>query len=742
MDLFEERKNQMIQRNAPLADRMRPRTLDEYIGQEHIIGQGRLLRRAIQIDQLSSLIFYGPPGTGKTTLARIIANTTKASFISINAVLAGVKDIRDAIDSAQKTLSLYGKRTILFVDEVHRFNKAQQDALLPHVENGILILIGATTENPYFEVNKALVSRSRIFQLRTLDETDLKAVAYQAVNDKDRGYGNRDVTIDDDALDHLVKVANGDARGVLNALELAVETTAISQESEIHITREIAEESIQQRAVLYDRDGDVHYDTISAFIKSVRGSDPDAALYWMGKMVYAGEDPRFIFRRMIILACEDVGMADPHALGVVMDAAHVFDYVGLPEGRYHLAHACLYLATAPKSNSSMAFFDALTTVQQEAKDDVPNHLRDGNRDKEGFGHGDGYMYPHAYRDHWVAQQYLPLSMQGKVFYQPSDQGYEKGIREKVTLNREAQIEAMVEQEQTDLFSLTGNGNDPERDKWLERTLGNRGVHLGVIREKILAAADLQREDLVLDCNARTGLLTFAASRQTPDGSVWAVAHDDKSQNTLMSVVSRMDLLTRPQIIRKKSESIIEDIRSTAGDSVRFDKILGRNVLLNIVQKVSFLSDCMGVLNVSGKMALAETVPSEGQRISDLIDLTRTETGLFEVLRDAERELFNDGSDPLVNWTSASLIETIQETIPLRIHSSLHIDTSHRRIAPKEIDYWFRTEAVTGRKSLGSRIAERATSEQVEKIRRLLHVQLDNKDVEWKTAILFMVIQNQ
>ncbi|HMA64613.1 MAG TPA: AAA family ATPase, partial [Chitinispirillaceae bacterium] len=406
MDLFEQRKNQILQRNAPLADRMRPRTLDEYIGQEHIIGEGRLLRRAIQIDQLSSLIFYGPPGTGKTTLARIIANTTKAQFISINAVLAGVKDIRDAIDSAQKTLSLYGKRTILFVDEVHRFNKAQQDALLPHVENGILILIGATTENPYFEVNKALVSRSRIFQLRTLDEKDLKAVAHQAINDKERGYGNRNVIIDDDALEHLVKVANGDARGVLNALELSVETTNADAALTQHITREIAEESIQQRAVLYDRDGDVHYDTISAFIKSIRGSDPDAALYWMGKMVYAGEDPRFIFRRMIILACEDIGMADPHALGVVMDAAQAFDYVGLPEGRYHLAHACLYLATAPKSNSSMAFFDALNVVQQEAKDDVPNHLRDGNRDKEGFGHGDGYMYPHAYRDHWVAQQYL------------------------------------------------------------------------------------------------------------------------------------------------------------------------------------------------------------------------------------------------------------------------------------------------------------------------------------------------
>ncbi|MDO5576465.1 MAG: AAA family ATPase, partial [Fibrobacter sp.] len=353
-DLFESNREELLRKTAPLADRMRPVTLDQYIGQEHIIGAGHLLRRAIQIDQLSSLIFYGPPGTGKTTLARIIANTTKAQFLSINAVLSGVKDIRESIDTAKKTLSLYRRRTILFIDEVHRFNKSQQDALLPHVENGTIILIGATTENPYFEVNKALVSRSRIFQLKQLTEKDLKNIAIQALNDKERGYGNKKIVAEDDALEHLVKTANGDARSVLNGLELAVETTKPDSDGVIHISRDIAEESIQQRAVLYDKDGDAHYDTISAFIKSVRGSDPDAALYWMSKMIYAGEDPRFIFRRMLVLACEDVGMADPKALGIVVDAARAFDYVGLPEGRYHLAHACLYLATAPKSNSSMA----------------------------------------------------------------------------------------------------------------------------------------------------------------------------------------------------------------------------------------------------------------------------------------------------------------------------------------------------------------------------------------------------
>jgi len=437
MDLFDSNRDSILRASAPLADRMRPRTLDEYVGQEHIIGPGRLLRRAIQIDQLSSVIFYGPPGTGKTTLARIIANTTKANFISINAVLAGVKEIREAIEAAHQSLSLYQKRTLLFVDEVHRFNKSQQDALLPHVENGTLTLIGATTENPYFEVNKALVSRSRIFQLNVLTEDDLKAVAAQALADKERGYGDRNVTIDANALAHLVDTANGDARGVLNALELAVETTEPNADGVIRVTLAVAEESIQQRAILYDRDGDAHYDTISAFIKSLRGSDPDAALYWMAKMIYAGEDPRFIFRRMLIFACEDVGMADPNALTVVVNSARAFDYVGLPEGRFHLSYACIYCATAPKSNSTMAFFDALNTVAQSASDDVPNHLRDASRDKKGFGHGKGYLYPHAYRDHWVAQQYLPDHLKGQTFYQPGDIGYERHVKERIERYRKS-----------------------------------------------------------------------------------------------------------------------------------------------------------------------------------------------------------------------------------------------------------------------------------------------------------------
>ncbi|MDR0377255.1 MAG: AAA family ATPase, partial [Spirochaetaceae bacterium] len=388
---------------GPLADRMRPQTLDDVIGQDHIVGPGRLLRRAIQADRLSSVIFYGPPGTGKTSLARVIANTTRANFESLNAVLTGIKDIREAIERSDERRRLYGRRTILFVDEVHRWNKAQQDALLPWVENGTVILVGATTENPFFEVNRALVSRSRIFQLKPLGAEDLRETALRTLADKERGYGKWRVVFGEGALEHLVEVAGGDARSLLNALELAIETSVPwppPEGAEIQVGLEAAEESIQRRAVLYDRDVDYHFDTISAFIKSVRGSDPDAALYWLAKMVRAGEDPSFIFRRMIILASEDVGMADPRALQVVISCAEAFDRIGFPEGNFPLAHACLYLATAPKSNSAMAFFDALTEVDREDAE-VPNHLRDASRDKESFGHGEGYVYPHAYRDHWA-----------------------------------------------------------------------------------------------------------------------------------------------------------------------------------------------------------------------------------------------------------------------------------------------------------------------------------------------------
>ena len=426
-DLFDASAADFRSSRAPLADRMRPRTLQEYIGQDHILGEGRLLRRSIEADRITSLIFYGPPGTGKTTLARIIANTTRSHFRTLNAVLAGVKDIREAIADAETRLKHHRQRTILFIDEVHRFNKAQQDALLPHVENGTVTFIGATTENPYFEVIKALVSRSRVFELKGLTEDDLRRVARFALENEERGYGRRHVELEENALDHLVSTANGDARSLLNALELAVETTPDGEP----VTLEVAEESIQKRAVLYDKEGDAHYDTISAFIKSLRGSDPDAAMYWMGRMLYAGEDPRFIIRRMLIFAAEDIGLADPRALQIATACADAFEWVGMPEGRFHLAQCCLYLATAPKSNSTYTFFDVLKYVEQEQSGEVPNHLKDGNRDAEGLGHGKGYLYPHAYHNHYVPQQYLPDDMQGLYFYQPSDVGYERTIKERL-----------------------------------------------------------------------------------------------------------------------------------------------------------------------------------------------------------------------------------------------------------------------------------------------------------------------
>ncbi len=446
-DLFDAQAEEARRDRAPLADRMRPRTLDEFVGQDHILGEGKLLRRAIEADRVTSVIFYGPPGTGKTTLARIIANTTEATFTSMNAVLSGVKDIREAVQKAKNRLKHHQQRTILFVDEVHRFNTSQQDALLPHVENGTVVFIGATTENPYFEVNNALVSRSRVFELETLDGDALRQVAAMALTDTERGYGDLDVQITEDALAHLIDTANGDARSLLNALELAVETTDPDPEVEggdaIRIDLQVAEDSIQQRAVLYDKEGDAHFDTISAFIKSLRGSDPDAALYWLARMIYAGEDPRFILRRMLIFAAEDVGLADPQALQVVQSAATGFDYVGMPEGQFMIAEACLYLATAPKSNTAFSYFDALDSVREEQTEEVPNPLKDANRDKEGLGHGKGYKYPHAYREHYTPQQYLPDGMQGTYFYEPSGQGYEQDVAERLSRWRERDADEEV-----------------------------------------------------------------------------------------------------------------------------------------------------------------------------------------------------------------------------------------------------------------------------------------------------------
>lgn len=431
MNLFDYMRESQMESEAPLASRIRPRTLDEVVGQQHIIGKDKLLYRAIQADKLSSIIFYGPPGTGKTTLAKVIANTTSAEFRQINATVAGKKDMEEVVQQAKDALGMYGKKTILFVDEIHRFNKGQQDYLLPFVEDGTLILIGATTENPYFEVNGALISRSRIFELKSLEKEDIKKLLHRAVYDKDRGMGSYQAEIDEDALEFLADVANGDARAALNAVELGILTTERAMDGKIHIDLETAEECIQKRVVRYDKNGDNHYDTISAFIKSMRGSDPDAAVYYLARMLYAGEDIKFIARRIMICASEDVGNADPQALTVAVSAAQAVERIGLPEAQIILSQAVTYVASAPKSNAACnAVFSAMDAVKNGRTMPVPVHLQDKHyKGAEKLGHGQGYKYAHDYPNHYVKQQYLPDGMEGAVFYQPSDNGYEKMIKQ-------------------------------------------------------------------------------------------------------------------------------------------------------------------------------------------------------------------------------------------------------------------------------------------------------------------------
>lgn len=440
MDLFDYMRASTQEQESPLASRMRPTTLDEVVGQKHIIGKDKLLYRAIKADQLGSIIFYGPPGTGKTTLAKVIANTTSASFRQINATVAGKKDMEDVVKEAKDALGMYGKKTILFVDEIHRFNKSQQDYLLPYVEDGTLILIGATTENPYFEVNGALLSRSRIFELKALEKEDVKELILRAVRDEKKGMGSYHAVIDDEAADFLADVSGGDARAALNAVELGVLTTERDQaDGLIHITLEVAQECIQKRAVRYDKDGDNHYDTISAFIKSMRGSDPDAAVYYLARMLYAGEDIKFIARRIMICAAEDVGNADPQALTVAVSAAQAVERIGMPEAQIILSQAVLYVATAPKSNSACnALFEAMDAVKSQRSMPVPAHLQDSHYGGSAkLGHGIGYKYAHNYPNHYVKQQYLPDGMEEQVFYHPSENGYESKIGEHMRFLRES-----------------------------------------------------------------------------------------------------------------------------------------------------------------------------------------------------------------------------------------------------------------------------------------------------------------
>ena len=560
----------MRQRHAPLADRMRPRSLEEFEGQSGILADGRLLRRAIKADRVGNLILHGPPGVGKTTLARIIATHTRAHFSSLNAVLVGVKDLRLEVDAAHQRLQRHGLRTILFIDEVHRFNSAQQDALLPWVENGTVTLIGATTENPYFEVNKALVSRSRLFRLLPLGAEDLHNLLQRTLKDPERGFGDRSVVVTDNAAAHLVDVANGDARSLLNALELAVESSSADSNGRVQIDLSIAEESIQQRAVLYDKHGDAHYDTISAFIKSLRGSDADAALFWLARMVEAGENPRFIFRRMLISAGEDIGLADPQAMVVVEACAAAFERVGLPEGLYPLAQAALYLAGAEKSNSLLGFFDALKTVREANRQDVPSHLRDANRDGAAFGDGVGYRYPHAYAEHWVEQQYLPNALQGEVFWQPGTLGWEGQRRERMAERRAAQLAAAVELSADQPLLLSSGPDDPELDHWIQRQIGQGEDRLDLLRQQLWDGVQWQRNDRVLLIGVRSLLWAIDPLKAAPDGGVTLLLSQAEDAGRLRAQLDLLDPIQQPELLHGGLEQL-----QTLPATQRFDWIGGR-----------------------------------------------------------------------------------------------------------------------------------------------------------------------
>ncbi|MCL2230346.1 MAG: AAA family ATPase [Treponema sp.] len=730
-DLF-KKSNEL----SPLADRMRPATLEDIVGQDHIVGQGRLLRRAIAADRLSSIILYGPPGTGKTSLAAVIANTTRAAFEKLNAVLAGVKDIREVIDRADDRYRLYSKRTILFVDEVHRWNKAQQDALLPWVENGTVILIGATTENPFFEVNRALVSRSRIFQLKPLEYDGLLETAKRSLRDKERGYGNWNVQFEEGALEHLVEVAGGDARSLLNAIELAVETShdawPPASGTEIKISMHAAEESIQRRALLYDRDGDYHFDTISAFIKSVRGSDPDAALYWLAKMVRAGEDPKFIFRRMIILASEDVGLADPHAVSVVISCAQAFERIGFPEGNFPLSHACLYLATAPKSNTTLAYFDALKEVEKEDAQ-VPNHLRDASRDAEGFGHGEGYVYPHAYRDHWAAQQYLPKTLRGRTFYIPSFSGYEGKIREDVLQKRELQAAIVL----SDSFSdsedgelLTWSASSKGREGWYKRLESGRSKLLLGDRDILFNSASPSRQDRILIPLANDGLLLWESLRRCPEGLSAALVSCIEAKNALLGYISILNEDEKPQIA--VTNELLPDVAKCDEwfSCHEFDRILIRASRLSC-DFSQMANNARSLLAKNGCVCLLASPPKLGMRLSLLLAEDSSPNNLSLKLEEAETAFFGEAKG-LDIWEETDLTQSFEKN---GFEAKLEFveQKEERLISEKDIDLWFNTE----QSRFGSFISKNMEKKDFSAIEDALRQRINKGPVlwQWKSVCL-------
>ena len=626
-DLFGHHRETILAKVAPLADRLRPKTLDDFVGQEGILGHGRLLRRAIAADRVGNLILHGPPGVGKTTLARIIAGSTRAHFSSLNAVLAGVKDLRIEVDAAKERLERHSLRTTLFIDEVHRFNSAQQDALLPWVENGTLTLIGATTENPFFEVNKALVSRSRLFRLQPLEPAHLRQLLIRALKDREVGYGDRPIAISEEASEHLLDVAGGDARSLLNALELAVETTAPNADGLISIDLAIAEESIQQRAVLYDKQGDAHFDTISAFIKSLRGSDADAALFWLARMVEAGENPRFIFRRMLISAGEDIGLADPQAIVVVEACAAAFERVGLPEGLYPLAQAALYLAGAEKSNSLLGFFDALKSVKTANKQQVPAHLRDGNRDGKAFGDGAGYRYPHAYAEHWVAQQYLPSSLQGEVFWQPGHLGWEGALRQRLQQRRAAQLAAAAETAADQGDVLSSSPDDPQLERWLQRQATAEGERLDALRRRLWEGAPWQRHDRVLILEAHSLLWALDPLEATPEGEVVITVGHGSDQERLAAQLQLLDALRQPRVVVCPPDQPEKLTSNLQAKGARFEWIAARQPWRQLEPGgvEAWLTALEGLISPQGQWRLLFSTPRIGPATGLLAALKAEET---------------------------------------------------------------------------------------------------------------------
>ncbi len=742
--------------SEPLASRMRPRTLDEFIGQDHILGPGRLLRRAIAADMLGSIILSGPPGTGKTTLARVIANTTRSEFTSLNAVLGGVKDVREAIDTAQQQRDFYGRRTILFVDEVHRWNKAQQDALLPWVENGTVILIGATTENPFFEVNSALVSRSRIFQLTPLTNDDLYRIARQALSDVERGYGAFDIEIDDSALAHLVDVADGDARTLLNALQLAVETTPdqFPPDGPVHIGLSEAEESIQRRALLYDREGDYHFDAISAFIKSVRGSDPDAALYWMARMIRAGEDPKYLFRRMLVLASEDVGLADPHALAVVESAAAAFDRVGMPEGQYHLTHAALYLATAPKSNSTLGYFDAVQAVEEEQRREVPRHLRDANRDGAGFGHGEGYKYPHAYRDHWVAQAYLPGDLAGRVFYHPSDQGYEMRVGREVQRRREIQL-AELDDTSDDGEILTYTATKAADSQWVARARAATAAR-SAVRDALFSSFDVPRHARVFVFEPGPPVLVWEGMRAAPEGLVVALfANDEYRKRAADRLRARAGAGTsmpgkdhlpkedregdeigngelenagpdQPILLSGTADKLFAPDEAAAGLEEHlgdgFEAAFTDRLLSRLGSEA--LSRLVGRCAHRARIAMSEPAPMAGVRLSDLARNYNADPSVVEALESAEPAIF-----PRTSQADLDAIVTTVRTSGLTVEQAeMQTVVDERTVQTSDIETWFSSDA-----AYGSELATAGGRELCNKVRSELLRTIGDRTVEWKRS---------